>query len=255
MNTQSYDRLNTSQLTLLDPLEQHIAIRIRIHRDIVQRIELARAIKHVLVHLSILAAQTTIQDPIVKTPRIHEPDSMRPYLLEQLHDGIRARQLNLVLTARARSIEFRALLLERVQRKQAEQLHQDVENVFAHGAFLRNLLERGQVVLDDHPLGVGLGQAVEVDEQVVPGLLLLVAVLAGFKGQEGDAPGEGGDEVGVGADDVEGAADVAPVLEVGEDEGGVVGGLFVVEDGARGFEELGGGLAGVGDVCIGLQLT
>jgi hypothetical protein len=67
---------------------------------------------------------------------------------------------------------------------------------------------------------------------------LLVAVLAGFKGEEGDAPGKCGDEVFVGADDVEGAADGAAVVEVGEDGGGVVGRFFVVEYGAGGFEEL-----------------
>jgi hypothetical protein len=81
-------------------------------------------------------------------------------------------------------------------------------------------------------------QPVKIHEEVVPCFLLLVAVLAGFEGEERHAPCEGGDEVGVGPDDVEGAADGAAGVEVGEDGGGVVGGLFVVEDGARGFEEL-----------------
>jgi hypothetical protein len=78
-------------------------------------------------------------------------------------------------------------------------------------------------------------EAVEVDEQVIPRLLVLVAVLAGFEGEEGDAPGEGGDKVFVGADDVKGAADGAAGVEVGEDARCVVCGLFVVEDGAGGF--------------------
>jgi hypothetical protein len=86
---------------------------------------------------------------------------------------------------------------------------------------------------------MGFGQAVEVDEEVVPGFLLLVAVLGGFESEEGDAPCEGGDEIFVGADDVKGAANRATGVEVCEDGGCVVCGLFVVEDGARGFEELG----------------
>lgn len=69
-------------------------------------------------------------------------------------------------------------------------------------------------------------------------------MLAGFEGEEGDAPGEGGDKVGIGADDVEGAADGAAGVEVCEDGGCVVGRLFVVKDGAGGFEKLGGGSVG-----------
>jgi hypothetical protein len=166
---------------------------------------------------------------------------MRPNLPQQLHNRIRPRQLNLELRARGTRVELTRLLLEGVQRKQAEQLHQHVQRLLADLALFLDLLERGEVVLDDHPLPVGLGQAVEVDEQVVPGFLLLVAVLAGLEGEEGDAPGEGGDEVFVAADDVEGAADGAAGVEVGEDACGVVCGGFVVEDGAGGFKELEGG--------------
>jgi hypothetical protein len=234
----NYNTMIHLQLTLLNPLEQHIAIRVRIHGDLVQRIQLTRTVKHVLIHLTILATQTAIQDPIVETPSIDQSHSMRSDILEQLHNRIRARQLNLMLTARAGCIKLTTLLLQRVQRKQAEEFHQDVSDVLADLAFLLDLLEGGKIVLDDHPLRMCFGEAVEIDEQIVPSLLLLVAVLGGFEGEEGDAPGEGGDEVGVGADDVEGAADVATGLEVGQDGGGVVGGLFVVEDGAGGFEEL-----------------
>jgi len=50
---------------------------------------------------------------------------------------------------------------------------------------------------------VGAGQAVEVDEEVVPGLLLLVTVLEGFECQEGAAPGKRGNKVLVLAENVE----------------------------------------------------
>jgi len=93
-------------------------------------------------------------------------------------------------------------------------------------------------VLDDHVLRVGARQAVEVDQQVVPGFLLLVAVLEGFKGQEGAAPGEGRYEVLIFAEDVEGGADVGLVEEVLEDEGGVVAWLVSLENRASRFEEL-----------------
>ena len=63
-------------------------------------------------------------------------------------------------------------------------------------------------------------------------------MLARFEGEERYTPCEGGDKIFIGADDVEGAADVAAGVEVGEDSGGVVGRLFVVEDRASGFEKL-----------------
>lgn len=93
-----------------------------------------------------------------------------------------------------------------------------------------------------------LTQAIKVNEKVVPGFLLLVAVLARFESEERDAPCEGGDEVFVAADDIEGAADVAAGMEVAEDVCGIVGGLFVVEDAAGGFEELGVRLDGMLEV-------
>jgi len=84
-------------------------------------------------------------------------------------------------------------------------------------------------VLDKEVLAVRFTEAVEIDEEVVPGFLLLVAALEGLEGEEGSAPGEGGDEVGGGGrgEDVEGAADVGAGVEVGENGGGVVCGLFV----------------------------
>lgn len=67
---------------------------------------------------------------------------------------------------------------------------------------------------------------------------MVVAALARFEGQVGGAPREGVDELAVVAEDVEGGADVLALVVLGEDAGGVVGGLFAREDGARGFEEL-----------------
>lgn len=51
-------------------------------------------------------------------------------------------------------------------------------------------------------------ETVEVDQQVVPGLLLLVAVLGRFKSKERYAPCERGDKVCVRPDNVEGAPDL-----------------------------------------------
>jgi hypothetical protein len=159
-------------------------------------------------------------------------------VLEQLHNSVGARELDLELAARATSVEFATLLLECVQGVEAEKLHEDVENVLIGLALGFDLLESRQIVLDNHPLGVSLGKTVEVNKQVVPGLLLLVTVLGGFEGKEGDAPCEGSDEVLVRADDVECTTDGAALVEVCQDCGGVVGGLLVVEDRAGGFEEL-----------------
>lgn len=83
-----------------------------------------------------------------------------------------------------------------------------------------------------------LGQAVKVNEQIIPSLLLFVAVLAGFECKERNAPCKGSDEILIRTNNVESAANVAAVLEFSQDGSGVVGRLFVVEDGACGFEQL-----------------
>jgi hypothetical protein len=108
LNNATSTSLNTNtprpqslQLALLYPLEQHLAVRIRVHSNLVQRVQLARTVEHILVHLSVLASKTAIQHPVVKAPRIYQLDSMRPDLLEQLHDRVGARELDLVLAARA----------------------------------------------------------------------------------------------------------------------------------------------------------
>src|SRR5689334_20449739 len=109
---------------------------------------------------------------------------MRSNLLKQLHDSVGTRKLDLMLTASSGGIEFRTLLLQRVQSEQAEQIHEDIQDLFADLAILLDLLECSKIVLDNHPLRVRLGQAVKVNKQVVPRLLLLVAVLASLEGQE-----------------------------------------------------------------------
>jgi len=50
---------------------------------------------------------------------------------------------------------------------------------------------------------VSARQAVEIDEKVIPCLLLLVTVLEGFERQESAAPGKCGDEILVLAENVE----------------------------------------------------
>lgn len=65
-------------------------------------------------------------------------------------------------------------------------------------------------------------EAVKVNEEVIPGLLLLVAVLEGLKGEEGGTPGEGGDKVAVRADDVKGAANLRAGSEVRQNASCVV---------------------------------
>ena len=73
-------------------------------------------------------------------------------------------------------------------------------------------------------------EAVEVDQQAVPGALLLVAVAEGLEGEEGRAPGKGAHEVGVAAEHVKGGTLVLAGEEVGEDLHGVVVGLVAFED-------------------------
>jgi hypothetical protein len=88
---------------------------------------------------------------------------------------------------------------------------------------------------------VCFAQPIEVNEEIVPGFALLVAMLERFKGKERGAPGKGSYKIGVRADDVEGAADGGARLELAEDRGRIVGWGVAFEDRAGGFEELGEG--------------
>jgi hypothetical protein len=228
------------QLRLLDPLKQHVVLGVRIDGDVVQRIKLTGTMEHILVHLTISTTKTAVEYPIVEAPCIDEANSVRPDLLQQLHDGIRPGKHDLMLGTCSAGIELAGLLLERVQGVKTEKLHQHVDGVVVDMVAVCDGLQRGEVVLDDHPLGVRFGEAVEVDEQVVPRLLLDVAVLVRFECEEGYAPCEGVNEVLVGSDDVEGAADLTAGLELGQDLGCVVGGTLAVEDGAGGLEKVAG---------------
>jgi len=226
------------QLALLNALEQDIAIRVWVDGVIVKRVEFAGPVEHILVDLAVCAAQTAVQDPVVKAPGIHKPDSVWADFLEQVHDSVGPRERNLVLAACAGSVEFGALLLKCVQSEETEQLHQHVDNVLVNVACLCNVPERRQVVLYDHVLRVGFAEAVEVDEQIVPGLLLLIAVLAGFEGKERYAPSEGVDEIVVVANNVECTANVAACMELRKDLSCVVRRLFSLEYGTGGLEHL-----------------
>ena len=66
--------------------KQHIAVGVRVEHDPIERVELARAIKHILVDAAIMATQTRVELPVGELPRIDEANSMRPNLLQQLHN-------------------------------------------------------------------------------------------------------------------------------------------------------------------------
>lgn len=116
-------------------------------------------------------------------------------VLEQLHNSVCPCKHDLDLAAGTRGVELGAFLLKCVQSEKAEQLHEDFKKVLVNLALLLNLLERREVSLDDHILSVSLAEAVEVNEKVVPRLLLLITVLAGLEGKERDAPSEGSDKI------------------------------------------------------------
>jgi len=158
-------------------------------------------------------------------------------LLEQLHDGRGAGELDLTDGDSGRGVKLAGLLLERVQRVQPKEL-------VHHGLGLGVQVVRGDgvdgfvKVLDDHVLRVGTTETVKVDEERVPGPLCLVTVLEGFESQEGATPGKGRDEIGVRVENVKGSTGVLTTEEVGKDRGGVVAGFLTLEDAAGGFEEL-----------------
>lgn len=163
---------------------------------------------------------------------------MRTDLIEQLHDGSGAGEGDLADGDGAGGEELGGLALQCVEGVQAEErVHQGLGVLVQSGRELGG--GDGVVeVLDDQVLGVGGGQAPEVDEEAVPGALLGVAVLEGLEGQVGCAPGEGGDDVGILLQDVEGGALVAAVQVAAQNAGGVVVGSLAGENGAGRFEQL-----------------
>lgn len=81
-------------------------------------------------------------------------------------------------------------------------------------------------------------EAVEVDEERVPGLLLLVTVLQGLECEESASPGKCSNNIFVLAKDVKSSAHVGLAKEILEDVSGVVGGFSALEHAASGLEEL-----------------
>lgn len=197
--------------------------------------------KQILINPPIIPTQTAIELPIGKAPRIDEADGMRANFLQQLHDGLCARELDLPDRDGRAGKELGRLALEGMEGVEAEELLHQGEGVWIQVLFDTVGAEGVVEVFDHEVLRLGGAEAPEIDEEAVPRLLVFVAVFERFEGEEGGAPGEGGDEVGVGAEDVEGGAHVAAREEGVEDAGGVVGGGGAGEDGAGGFEELGWG--------------
>lgn len=184
-------------------LHKHIIARVRIDRDRVQGVHLARAVEQVLVHFAVVATQRRVKLPVGKPPRIDQPNGMRPDLLEQVHDRLGPRQLDLPHRDGGGGEELGRLALERVQRMQPEQLVHEYDGALVE--FLGDGVRAEGVVevLHDQVLRVRRAQAPEVDQQVVPAVLVLVPVLERFERQEGGSPGECGDDVFIPAEDVE----------------------------------------------------
>ncbi|TKW50409.1 hypothetical protein CTA1_8296 [Colletotrichum tanaceti] len=231
-----------SQILSLVLLEQHLAVRVGVEDDAVERVVLARALEHVLVDLAVVAAQAAVEHPVVEPPGVDEADGVGADLLQQGHDGLGPGEGDLADGDGGGAVELAGLLLEGVEGVEAEEPVQQGDGGGVEAGGGGRVVEGLVEVLDDHVLGVGGAEAPEVNEQAVPRLLVLVAVAEGLEGQEGHAPGEGGDEVLVGAEDVEGGADVAAAQELGEDARRVVVAVVPLEDGARRLEEVAGHL-------------
>jgi len=63
-------------------LEQRRAVWVRIHRDTIQRVQLTRAVEHVLVDLSVVATERRIELPVGEVPRVDEANGVGTDLLE-----------------------------------------------------------------------------------------------------------------------------------------------------------------------------
>lgn len=107
---------------------------------------------------------------------------MRANARQQGRDVLCAGQLDLTNGERRAGEEFRGLALERVQREEAEEIGEDGEPGGAErlaGVIVGEGFVEG---FDDEVLGVGAAEAVEIDEEVVPRDVLLVAAAARFHG-------------------------------------------------------------------------
>src|ERR1700742_2851653 len=56
--------------------EQDLAIRVRVEDDLVQGIQLAGPMEHVLVHIAVIPPQTAVQLPIREFPRIDQANGV-----------------------------------------------------------------------------------------------------------------------------------------------------------------------------------
>lgn len=224
-------------LTLVAP-EQDVTVRVWVNRNVVERVELRRPVEHVLIYLAVKATKTAVQLPVWEIPRVGKADGVGPDFLQQVHNSTRAGQLNLADGDGGTGEELAGLGLQSMECEEAVQLRKHIQlgpaELRAGFAGRQGCVER----LDDHVLTVGLRQAVEVNEKVVPGLLLLVTALECLESKEGSAPGEGINNLAVITENIKGRTHILLLHEVGQDTGGIVGGLVTFEHRACGFEQL-----------------
>lgn len=83
-----------------------------------------------------------------------------------------------------------------------------------------------------------LAEAVKVNQEIIPSLLLAITVLERLESKEGSAPGKCVNNVFILTEDIEGGTDVGFGKEIGEDAGSVICGLFALEDRASRFKKL-----------------
>ncbi|KAI6753987.1 hypothetical protein HG530_013163 [Fusarium avenaceum] len=167
--------------------------------------------EQVFVDLSVVTTQSAVELPVGERPRIDKSHCMRSHV---------------------------------VQGKELEELVHGGEGVGVQRGLGALLLEGLVEVLDYLVLRIGGGQAPEVDQEAVPGLLLLISVLESLEGQERHAPCESINKILITVENVECGANVLSSDELLEDLGDAVVGGLASEDGAGGLEEVSGDLLG-----------
>lgn len=125
-------QLCSHRSTRLIPLDQHVTLGIRIHRQQIQRIPLTETSsgKQILINVSIESTQCRIQLPIREIPTIHQTNRMRSDLCQQVGNAIVPDLGHLRVGTCSRSEEFETGVFEGVEGVESEKGMQDLLNIF-----------------------------------------------------------------------------------------------------------------------------
>jgi hypothetical protein len=149
-------------------LKQGRVPRVRVERQVIDRVFLTSTTEEILIDLSVVATKTAVQLPVGDSPGVDQANGVGADVIEELHHRSSAGQGDLADGHGAGGEELGGFTFQSVEREESEELVHQTLGLGVQGC---GELGRGDgfvEVLDNEVLGVGGRQAPEVNQEAVP---------------------------------------------------------------------------------------